>query len=175
MQQPALYPPEYAPRVPRRDLPRRRNRRCATMPTASVGPYVKLVFAEIARQGLRYSDIEELSGLQVASLKAWRRKNSPGHDSLNAVLGALKHALVPVPMLEALPHALAGEVTALALKLRMSMPETWAALVEIGVEQKLLRMRADERAAVLAGHDARMARVPCNDNTPAKREAASAT
>jgi hypothetical protein len=48
----------------------------------------------------------------------------------------------------------------------MNIPQTWAALIGIGVEQKLLRMRAEERAAVLAEHDTRLARVHANDNTP---------
>ena len=137
-----------------------------------VGPHVKLVFAEMARQKLRYLDVAERSGVQHATLKAWRKKNKAGLESLEAVLGTLGFGLVPVAALEALPNPeLAGELTALALKLRMNIPQTWAALIDIGVEQKLLRMRADERAAILADHDARMGG-HANDNNRREEPAA---
>jgi hypothetical protein len=167
---PSLYPENFGTRLPKRLLPPRRNRRTVTMPSAPVGPFVRLVFAEIARQRMRYLDVSELSGVQIASLKAWRRKNRPSLESLTAVLGTLGFGFVPVPALEALPAELAGELTALALKLRMNIPQTFCALLDIGVEQKLIRMRADERAAILADHDARMAG-HANDNTPRKRSA----
>jgi hypothetical protein len=59
----------------------------------------------------------------------------------------------------------------------MNIPQTWAALIDIGIAQKLLRMRVDERAAVLAEHDTRRLRQD-NDNTsqqPMSESAASAT
>jgi hypothetical protein len=97
-------------------------------------------------------------------LKAWRKKNRPGLESLEAVLATLGFGLVPVPALEALPSELAGELTALALKLRMNIPQTWSALLSIHTEQKLLRMRSENRAAILADHDARRT-CYANDNT----------
>lgn len=45
----------------------------------------------------------------------------------------------------------------MALKLHKSMPETFSALIDIGVEQKLLRMDAEEKRAVLAEREAREA------------------
>ena len=59
------------------------------------------------------------------------------------MLSVLGWALSPVPALETLPPELAGELTTLALKLGASMPQTIAALIDIGVEQKLLRMNAN--------------------------------
>jgi hypothetical protein len=165
-----LYPPDFRTALispaPRK---RRKNPRTVTMPD-HVGPHVKLVFAEMARQRMTYDSLEERSGVRRATTKAWRRKNRPGLESLTAVLGTLGFGFVPVPALEALPAELAGELTALALKLGMNIPQTFCALLDIGVEQKLIRMRADERAAILADHDARMAG-HANDNTPRKRTA----
>ena len=88
------------------------------------------------------------------------------------MLGFLGWAYVPVPALETLPPELAGELTALALKLGASMPQTIAALTEIAVEQKLLRMSAEEKRAVLAERDARHPRHAANDNV--KRAASAA-
>ncbi|MHC2278886.1 hypothetical protein ACVME8_005497 [Bradyrhizobium diazoefficiens] len=65
----------------------RANRRTVTMPER-VGPHVKLVFAEMARLRVTYDETEEGSGVRRASIKAWRRKNKPGLESLEAVLGS---------------------------------------------------------------------------------------
>jgi hypothetical protein len=165
MPPPQLYPAEFRAALIPPARKRRRNPRTVTMPER-VGPYVKLVFAEMARQRVTYDSLEERSGVRRATLKAWRRKNRPGLESVEAALATLGFGFVPVPALEALPPELAGELTALALKLRMNIPQTWAALIDIGVDQKLLRMRSDERAAALAEHDSRLARVHANDNTP---------
>ena len=166
-----LYPPDFrtaliAPSCRKR----RKNPRTVTMPIHGVGPHVKLVFAEMSRQKLRYLDVTERSGVQHATIKAWRRKNKPGLESLEAALATLGFGFVPVAALETLPSPeLAGELTALALKLRMNIPQTWAALIDIGVEQKLLPMRSDERATILADHDARMAG-HANDNQKRRRQ-----
>lgn len=170
--QPPLYPQNFRTAlIPPPSGKRRKNPRTVTMPDR-VGPHVKLVFAEMARQKLRYLDVAERSGVQHATLKAWRKKNRPGLESVEAVLATLGFGLVPVAALEALNPALAGELAALALKMRMDIPQTWAALIDIGVEQKLLRMRADERAAILAEHEARLARIPANDNQKRRRKVA---
>ncbi|MBB4383562.1 hypothetical protein [Bradyrhizobium sp. SBR1B] len=163
-----LYPSDFrtAPVAPL-NRKRRKNPRTVTMPDR-VGPHVRLVFAEMARQKLRYLDVAERSGVQHATLKAWRKKNRPGLESVEAVLATLGYGLVPVPALEALPPALAGELTALALKLRMNIPQTWCALLDVHAEQKLLQMRASERAAVLTDHDRRTAGA-ANDNVKQRR------
>jgi hypothetical protein len=163
-----LYPAEFRTAlISPAQRKRRKNHRTVTMPER-VGPHVKLVFAEMARQRVTYDETEERSGVRRASMKAWRKKNRPGLESLEAVLATLGFGLVPVPALEALPPELAGELTALALKLRMNIPHTWTALLDICVEQKLLRLRSEDRVAILADHDARRAR-HANDNTPRKR------
>lgn len=169
-----LYPADFhvSPIAPTQQK-RRRNMRTVTMPER-VGPFARLVFAEMARQRVTYDSMEERSGVRRASVKAWRRKNRPGLESLEAVLATLGFGLVPVPALEAIPPDLAGEVTALSLKLRMNIPQTWATLIDIGVEQKLLHMRADERAAILAERAARTAEA-ANDNTPRRRAKRAAT
>ncbi len=165
-----LYPPDFRTAlIGPSGRKRRKNPRTVTMPTHGVGPHVKLVFAEMSRQRVTYDALEERSGVRRATVKAWRRKNRPGLESLEAALATLGFGFVPVAALEALPSPeLAGELTALALKLRMNIPQTWTALIDIGVEQKLLRMRADERANALADHDARMAG-HANDNQKRRR------
>ncbi|WP_184515906.1 hypothetical protein [Tardiphaga robiniae] len=145
---------------------RRRNRvvrRTVTIPDR-VGPHVKLVFAEMARLGVTYDEVEEGSGVRRASVKAWRKKNRPGLENLQAVLGFLEWDFAPVPTLQALPPDLAGELTALALKLQLNMPATWAAVTAVGVQQALLNMSIAERRAVLDARSARRKRA-ANDNT----------
>lgn len=160
-----LYPAEFRTAlIPPARRKRRKNHRTVTMPE-HVGPHVKLVFAEMARQRMTYDSLEEFSGVRRASVKAWRRKNRPGLESLEAVLATLGYGLIPIPALETVPPELAGELTALALKLRMNIPHTWTALLDIGVEQKLLRLRSEDRVAILADHDTRMTG-HANDNTP---------
>lgn len=165
-----LYPDTFLARGRNPQRHHRKNQRTVTMPDR-VGPHVKLVFAEMARLHFTYDEVEEGSGVRRASVKAWRHKNRPGLESLEAVLGFLGWDFVPVPALETLPPELAGELTTLALKLQKSMPETVSALIDIGVTQKLLRMSADEKHAVLAERDApksnsrrRKRKSPANDN-----------
>ena len=144
------------------------TRRTVTTPDR-VSPHVKLVFSEMSRQLARYQDIEDVSGVKRPTLKMWRRKNRPSLENLESVLSALGWGYVPVPALQTLPPDLAGELTAMALKLSASMPQTIAALIDIGVEQKLLRMNAEERRAVLSEREARNPRHAANDNVKRRR------
>ncbi|MDH2401340.1 hypothetical protein QCM77_15470 [Bradyrhizobium sp. SSUT18] len=70
-----LYPPDFraAPIFPS-TRKRRRNPRTVSMPER-VGPFARLVFAEMARQRVTYDSLEERSGVRRATLKAWRKKN----------------------------------------------------------------------------------------------------
>jgi hypothetical protein len=120
-----------------------------------VGPHVKLVFAEMARLQFTYDEVEAGSGVRRASMKAWRKKNRPALESLQAVLSFLGWDYVPVPALEALPPELAGEVVALARKLETSVPRLFTAVVNVGVEQKLLNIDISERRAILADREER--------------------
>ena len=150
-----LYPPDFNTRPirSRRTTSRFRDistRRTVTVPER-VSPHVKLVFAEMSRLQVTYDEVAEGSAVRRATMKAWRRKNKPSLESLEAVLGYLGWAYVPVPTLETLPPELAGELATLALKLGKSMPETFSALIDIGVEQKLHRSHRTAREGAVLG------------------------
>lgn len=149
----ALYPPDFRAR-PSKPQHRRRNSRTVTMPER-VGPHVKLVFAEMARLQFTYDEVEEGSGVRRASMKAWRRKNRPALESLQAVLSFLGWDYVPVPALETLPPDLAGDVVALARKLEVSVPVLWSSVLAVGIEQALLNMESAERRTILADREER--------------------
>lgn len=135
------------------------KRRTVTMPER-VGPHVKLVFAEMARLQVTYDETEEGSGVRRASIKAWRKKNRPGLESIEAVLGWLGWDFTPTPAIGKLPEHLARDVAGLAAKLQTDLPNTWAALIDIGVERKLRRMSAAERGAALEDCIARRSSSP---------------
>ncbi len=120
----------------------RANRRTVTMPDR-VGPHVKLVFAEMARLRVTYDETEEGSGVRRASIKAWRRKNKPGLESLEAVLGWLGWDFVAVPRAKTLPDEVRAELQPIADKLGLSMPQTVLALVEIvtGIHERFPFLR----------------------------------
>jgi hypothetical protein len=160
----SLYPPNFRHAlIPLKDR-MRKNRRTVTMPTVNVSPAVRLVFSEMARLRITYDALEFRSGIRRATYKAWRRKtNRPSLESLTAALNSLGWDFTPTPSLEALPATIAGELVALAKRIDRDIPATWAALIDTGVEQRLLRMRAEERATVLAEHDARRLNT-ANDN-----------
>lgn len=120
----------------------RANRRTVTMPER-VGPHVKLVFAEMARLRFTYDETEEGSGVRRASIKAWRRKNKPGLESLEAVLGFLGWDFVAVPRAKALPEEVRSELQPIADKLGLTMPQTITALIEIvtGIHERFPFLR----------------------------------
>lgn len=120
----------------------RANRRTVTMPDR-VGPHVKLVFAEMARLRFTYDETEEGSGVRRASIKAWRRKNKPGLESLEAVLGFLGWDFVAVPRAKALPEEVRAELQPIADKLGLTMPQTITALIEIvtGIHERFPFLR----------------------------------
>jgi hypothetical protein len=66
-------------------------------------PLARLVFAEMKSQRVTYGELEWRSGVLISTFKAWRTDNSPGLLSIEAALGALGWALVPVPELRTLP------------------------------------------------------------------------
>ena len=175
MSAPELYPPDFNVRPIKVERSKRANRRTATVPSG-VEPVVRLIFAEIARQGIRYEDVENFSGVRRATVKSYRRKNRPGWESVQSLLSVLGFGFVPTPAIQTLPPHLMGEITALSSKLAKDVPATFAALIDIGVEQKLLRMDAAERRAIVEAHDAalhpRRSRKPANDNTTATESVA---
>ena len=120
----------------------RANRRTVTMPDR-VGPHVKLVFAEMARLRVTYDETEAGSGVRRASIKAWRRKNKPGLESLEAVLGFLGWDFVAVPRAKVLPEQVRAELQPIADKLGLTMPQTVTALIEIvtGIHERFPFLR----------------------------------
>jgi hypothetical protein len=94
-----------------------------------VSPHVKLVFTEMQRQCRTYDEVEEGSGVLRTTLKAWRHKNKPGLDSIEAVLGFLGWDFLPVPRAKVLPAALVEDVAAVAAKHPTSFDKTVEVLV----------------------------------------------
>lgn len=76
-------------------------------------PLAKLVFGEMAKQGVTYDELEWRAGVLKTTIKAWRSENSPGLLSIEAALGALGWSLVPVPMHKRLPPNIAAGLDAL--------------------------------------------------------------
>ncbi|GJD31439.1 hypothetical protein PMNALOAF_2698 [Methylobacterium adhaesivum] len=96
-----------------------------------VGPHVKLVFAEMRRLGQTYDNVEAGSGVNRPTIKAWRHKNRPNLDSIEAVLGFLGWDFVPVPRSKVLPAEVENELRDVAARLDLTMPQTIQALVEV--------------------------------------------
>lgn len=101
------------------------------------GPHVKLVFAEMARQKLRYWDLEGRSGVRVACFKAWRHKNRPSWEGLTAALNSLGWDLTPVPRGGVIPTELEASLLELAERFGKSIPETFSALLTVQGRQQL--------------------------------------
>lgn len=66
-------------------------------------PLAKLVFFEMGRQRVTYSELEHRANVLVSTFKAWRKEKNPGLTSIEAALGSLGWALVPVPCLDRVP------------------------------------------------------------------------
>ena len=80
-------------------------------------------------------------------MKAWRHKNRPGLESLEAVLNSLGWNFLPIPAADVLSDDIANELDAAATKLAVSLPEVWAALIEIGMQQRDKRGRKPAQSA----------------------------
>ncbi len=61
-------------------------------------PLVKFIFAEMKRQRVTYVELSEMTGLARETITAWRTRNKPDPDSIEAALAALGYGLVPVPL-----------------------------------------------------------------------------
>jgi transcriptional regulator with XRE-family HTH domain len=96
-----------------------------------VGLHVKLVFAEMKRQNKTYDAVEEGSGVRRAALKAWRHKNRPSLESIEAALGFLGYDFVPIPRSKVLPAEVVAELQPIAERLALDMPATVQALLAI--------------------------------------------
>lgn len=120
------------PTLSRREALRARRSRPTrvTIPTG-VSPHVRLVFEEMRRQGVTYDRVEEISGVLRSTLKAWRHKNRPGLESIEAVLGALGWDFVPIPRAKVLPKPLAEEIGAVATRHGLTVEQALETLVAL--------------------------------------------
>jgi hypothetical protein len=81
---------------------------------AHAHPLAKVLFSEMARQRVTYAEIEHCSGVLAATFKAWRVHSQPGLNTIEAALGALGWAVLPVPRMEHLPPKIQVGLEALA-------------------------------------------------------------
>lgn len=79
-------------------------------------PLTKIIFSEMNRQGITYSELEWRSGVLLSTVKAWRQRNRPGIETIESCLGALGWDLIATPRPEHLPTELVAELDALAGK-----------------------------------------------------------
>jgi hypothetical protein len=77
-------------------------------------PLARLVFAEMQRQGVTYEELSFRSNVLPHTFKAWRTDNTPGLSTIEACLGSLGWALVPVPRFEEVPENVRAGARALA-------------------------------------------------------------
>jgi hypothetical protein len=85
-------------------------------------PLAKLVFSEMHRQRVTYAELEWRAGVLTSTFKAWRTDNRPGLESIEAALGALGWALVPVPQHERLPENIRAGLEALSAEWAQEEP-----------------------------------------------------
>lgn len=76
-------------------------------------PLAKLVFSEMKRQICSYEELEWRAGVLRCTFKAWRSSSRPGLETIEAALGALGWALIPVPQHKHLPANIAAGLDAL--------------------------------------------------------------
>lgn len=119
--------PVYTRRNPK---PKQRRPSTVTVPEKACHA-VRLVFSEMQRQNKIYDVVAEGSGVLRATMKAWRHKNRPNLDSIEAVLGFLGWDFVPVPRAKVLPRELVEALRPVADRFALDMPTTVQALVEI--------------------------------------------
>ena len=94
-------------------------------------PVVRLLFEEMKRQNVSYDDVEDRTGVKRVCLKAWRYKNRPNLDTIEAALSAVGFEFVPVPMARALPHEVVEALQPAAEALRVSLAEAVRLTAEI--------------------------------------------
>jgi hypothetical protein len=154
-----LYPSSFNARLPTPSSRKRRNPRVVSVPERAT-PVVRLVFSEVARQMQTLEGLEEGSGVRKASIKAWKHKNRPNLESVQAVLAFLGWDFVPVPCLETLPPELAADLVALARRAETTIPNVWREALNVAVEQRVVGMEIAERRAIFEQHHTRIANRP---------------
>lgn len=121
----------YSRRNPR---PKKRRPSTVTIPERA-GPHVKLVFAEMRRQGQTYDLVEAGSGVNRPTIKAWRHKNKPNLESIEAVLGHLNFEFVPLPTARALPPEIIEALRPIAERLDLTMPDAIRLVAEVAYRE----------------------------------------
>lgn len=81
-----------------------------------VHPLARLVFALMRIQNVTYDEMEYRSGVLRSTIKAWRTHNRPGLESIEATLGVLGWAVLPVPGASQISPALRADLEAIAEK-----------------------------------------------------------
>lgn len=129
-----------------------RQRSTAVTVPERVSPHVKLIFAEMRRLNVTYDEVEEGSGVLRNTMKAWRVKNKPSLESLEAVLGFLGYDFVPIPRDKIIPPHVAAELKQLADKLNAEMPVSAQLLIEIvtGIHDRLKPVSARKNVVPMA-------------------------
>ena len=95
------------------------------------------------RQNVKYDELEAGSGVLRATFKAWRRKNRPGLENLEAALGYLGWDFVPLPRSEAIPEEILRELRPLAGRLNIEMVDAVRLIAEIAAkDQHLLSLQS---------------------------------
>lgn len=131
--------------------PKKRRPSTVTIPER-VGPHVKLVFAEMRRQGQTYDAVEAGSGVNRPTIKAWRHKNRPNLDSIEAVLGHLSFEFVPLPTARALPPEIVEALRPIAERLDLAMPEAIRLTAEVAYrEHHMKTLRQSDEAPAASG------------------------
>ena len=74
------------------------------------------------RQGVTYESLEWRAGVLRSTVKAWRKDNRPGLDTIEAALGVLGWHVLPVPKPETLPDELRVDLEAVAAKHCTALP-----------------------------------------------------
>jgi hypothetical protein len=105
------------------------------------GPLVKLAFSEMARQFMTYDMVEEKSGVLRPTLKAWRYKNSPNLQNIEAVLNVLGWSLIPLPNDRVVDADILAELQPIAerLGLRMGDAVQFASEIALGLHRNVTR------------------------------------
>lgn len=143
------------------------HRRVRVSIPEKAGPHVRLIFAEMARQGRTYDWMEERSGVRRVALKAWRHKNYPSLQSIEAALGALGWDFLPVPR-KAMPEDVTKQLEPVAESLSLTIPQTTAVLLEImaGIHKRFGDPRQDVVVPIPTTRKRRVRWAPHPDQVP---------
>jgi hypothetical protein len=117
----------------RRNPEVKKSRRMRVTVPEHAGPHVRLVFAEMRRQGVNYFEMESRSGTQKATVKAWRHKNAPSMPNLEACLNVLGWSLIPVPDERVIDADILEELKPIADRLGLSLGDAVQFATEIAI------------------------------------------